>query len=83
MADTYSENLDHWANSEAKSSIIRRESKALGNRRHVRDNDAGLSRIEPVRLTFDTSAASPLSSTGQYAASVQGIAHSLQMPSDN
>ena len=71
MAYIYSENLSYWANSDAKQSSTRGGSKALEIREHEKDTEAGLGRIEPVRLTFDSPAAAQKRLNEQRSASSQ------------
>ena len=75
MADVYSQNLSFWANSEARRQSNRKGRKASDNKEHTRFSDAGLGRIEPVRLTFDSPDTAQKSSTGQYAAPDQDISN--------
>ena len=90
----YSENASYWANSEAKRSSHRGVTKALGTKDQKSDTEAGLGRIEPVRLTFDSPSASQKSPAVRRAAllekepchdlqSIDGEAPAEELPTDN
>ncbi len=70
MAHLYSENASYWANSETKRSSHRGATKAL-DIREQEECEPGLGRIEPVRLTFDSPAASKKSLADHWSAPLE------------
>ena len=68
MDDTYSENRSYWANSEPKQQVSKPGSKVLGEAQHEKETGIDQDSFEPLRLTFDSPAATQKASSGQHPA---------------
>lgn len=70
MDHIYSENRSFWANSEPKQQVSKPESKALGEAQHEKETGSDQDSFEPLRLTFDSPAATLKVSSDQHPASI-------------